>query len=303
VLRLAKQDDYSAFDVPDDILSPASPPGRGVIDGLEAQLAVLGGDSNLELQSRKIDDLAAAMRKAGVAEAPRIERLVEEVALGSLPPESGGLPTVGIADDNLGPVGAPTTGAFVIAGPPGSGRTTTLVTLATALARVRPKQELFHLSARRSEVSSLGLWKKSADSPDAVRELLSTLLERVSAHKLAPSSIAIFIEHLADFHESELQNDVENLIKSAVRAEQFIAGESETSTWNQAYSVGRPMRASRQGIVLQPEDSDADLLRANFGRVRGWFPPGRGYLVGSGRSRKLQVATTNALDLPPAQDG
>ncbi|HEX4443163.1 MAG TPA: FtsK/SpoIIIE domain-containing protein [Galbitalea sp.] len=303
ILRLAKQDDYSVFDVPDDILTSVSPPGRAVVDGLEAQLAVLGGDPNVSVQSRKIDELAAAMVKAGVTAAPRVERLVEQVSLSSLPADVSSAPTIGIADDTLGPIGIPTGGAFVIAGPPGSGRTTTLVTVATALARARPKMELYHLSARRSDVGGLKLWKKSADSPDEVRELLSALAARISGGELAPGALALFIEHLADFHESELERDMEGMIKSGVRSEQLVVGESETSTWNQAYSVGRPMRAGRQGIILQPEDSDADLLRANFGRVRGWFPPGRGYLVGGGRSRKVQVATTDDVDSASPMDG
>jgi S-DNA-T family DNA segregation ATPase FtsK/SpoIIIE len=303
VLRLAKQDDYDAFDIDNDILSPVSPPGRGVLDGLETQIAVLGGDPNVALQARAIEELAEAMIKAGATPAPAVERLTEQVLLSSLPDASGDSIVVGVADDTLAPVATPSAGSFVIAGPPGSGRTTTLLALATSLHRANPKAELYHLSARRSPLTALKLWKASADSTDDARDLVQALTTRISEGKLSPGEVAIFIEHITDFHESELERDVEALIKAAVRAEQFIAGEAESSTWNQAYSVGRPMRAARRGIILQPDDVDSDLLKASFGRIRGDVPPGRGYLVGGGRSRKLQVATTDETAIAGSQDG
>jgi S-DNA-T family DNA segregation ATPase FtsK/SpoIIIE len=303
VLRLAKQDDYDSFDIDNDILSPASPPGRGVLDGLETQIAVLGGDPNVALQARAIEELGDAMIKAGASPAPGVERLTEQVLLSALPNASGDSIVVGVADDTLAAIETPGTGSFVIAGPPGSGRTTTLLALATSLHRSKPHVELYHLSARRSPLSSLKFWKKSADSMDDARTLVQTLTTRISGGKLSPGEIAIFVEHVTDFHESELERDVEALIKAAVRAEQFIAGEAESSTWNQAYSVGRPMRAARRGIILHPDDIDSDLLKASFGRIRGDVPPGRGYLVGGGRSRKLQVATTDDTALAGAQDG
>jgi S-DNA-T family DNA segregation ATPase FtsK/SpoIIIE len=243
------------------------------------------------------------MVKAGASPAPAIERLTEQVLLNTLPGAPGESIVIGVADDSLAPVATPGSGSFVIAGPPGSGRTTTLLALATSLHRDKPQMELYHLSARRSPLSSLALWKKSADSMDEARALVQTLTTRIAGGKLLPGEIAIFIEHITDYHESELERDVEALIKAAVRAEQFIAGEAESSTWNQAYSVGRPMRAARRGIILQPDDVDSDLLKASFGRIRGDVPPGRGYLVGGGRSRKLQVATTDETAIAGSQDG
>jgi DNA segregation ATPase FtsK/SpoIIIE, S-DNA-T family len=303
VLRLAKQDDYDGFGIDNDVLSAASPPGRGVLDGLETQIAVLGGDANVALQARAIEELGDAMTKAGAIAAAPVERLTEAVLLRNLPDESADSIAVGLADDSLAPIGTPRIGSFVIAGPPGSGRTTTLLTLATSLHRSNPKVELYHLSARRSPMTALTLWKKSADGTDNARDLVKELTARIAAGNLAPGELAIFVEHLTDYHESELERDVEALIKAAVRAEQFIAGESESSTWNQAYSVGRPMRAARRGIILQPDDADSDLLKASFARIRGDVPPGRGFLVGGGRSRKLQVATTDDSEIAGAQDG
>jgi S-DNA-T family DNA segregation ATPase FtsK/SpoIIIE len=53
------------------------------------------------------------------------------------------------------------------------------------------------------------------------------------------------------------------------------------------------MRAGRKGIVLQPDDGDGELLNTSIGRIRrGTFPAGRGFLIGQGRSRRLQVVIT-----------
>ena len=112
VLRLANADDYSTLGVPADVLTVASPPGRGIIDGREMQLAVLGGDPNVALQSRELQTLAVAMTNAGVAAAPSIDALPELVGLATLPVAADGHPVLGVADDSLGPIGADLEGAF-----------------------------------------------------------------------------------------------------------------------------------------------------------------------------------------------
>src|SRR4029079_9276564 len=57
VLRLSSEDDYLSMDVPRDVLSSSSPPGRGLLGGLEVQLAVLGGDSHLALPDTDVHTL------------------------------------------------------------------------------------------------------------------------------------------------------------------------------------------------------------------------------------------------------
>src|SRR4029453_17838098 len=85
VLRLSSEDDYMTLDVPKDVLNAASPPGRGLLDGLEVQLAVLGGNSNLALQAREVSKLSQAMVRQGLEQAPQIQRLPELVDLDILP--------------------------------------------------------------------------------------------------------------------------------------------------------------------------------------------------------------------------
>jgi S-DNA-T family DNA segregation ATPase FtsK/SpoIIIE len=61
VLRLANADDYGMLGLDSDVLVPASPAGRGILDGLETQVAVLGGDPYVAIQAREIVALAESM--------------------------------------------------------------------------------------------------------------------------------------------------------------------------------------------------------------------------------------------------
>jgi S-DNA-T family DNA segregation ATPase FtsK/SpoIIIE len=295
VLRLANADDYSTLGVPADVLTPSSPPGRGIIDGQEMQVAVIGGDPNVALQARELGTLAAAMAKAGVADAPVIESLPESVALSALPVAQGDRPVLGIADDTLAPVGADLEGAFVIAGPPGSGKTTALVTVASALARVTPGTERHLLSPRRSAIAALPVWTSTSSGDDQIAKRITALMKRVSA-PADGAPTAIFVESIADFEDSDLERELEDLMRAATRNGHLFAAEADTALWNQSPTFGRPMRTARRGIILQPEEGDDDLLRASFGRIRrGSLPPGRGFLVAGTKSRKLQVAMPDGL--------
>lgn len=294
ILRMSNADDYGILGVASDVLSAISPPGRGILDERETQIAVLGGDPNVAVQAREIEKLAASMEKAGVIPAPPIERLADFVSLGQLPAEVHGLPAVGLADDTLSAVGADASGSFLIAGPPGSGRTTALTTLATSLQRSGSEMERVLISPRRSTLTGLKLWSRAAEGSDDVRTLVESLNAQISKGKASAGGLAIFIENVTDFVDSDLEDLIEDLMKSALKQEHLVVAEAETSTWSSAYSFSKPMKSGRRGIILQPDEGDEDILKASFGRIkRGTYPPGRGFLVSGGRSRKVQIAVTD----------
>jgi S-DNA-T family DNA segregation ATPase FtsK/SpoIIIE len=292
VLRLANADDYGMLGVETDILDAASPAGRGILDGQETQIAVLGGDGNIAVQARKLEELAAAMTSAGISAAPPVERLAEQVALADVIGRAGQDAAVGLADDTLQPVGVEANGAFIIAGPPSSGRTTAIATLASSLAS-RADLKLYLISSRRSPLTRLGVWTAAADNLDGVERLVTDLAASLDAADPAPQSIALFIENIAEFAGAAVEYELERAVKGLLRTEQFVVGEGETSTWSQAYTLGQPLRAGRKGLLLQPDDGDGDLLlNTALPRIkRGSLPQGRGFLVARGRSRKVQVAT------------
>ncbi|BCW66306.1 cell division protein FtsK [Arthrobacter sp. NicSoilB4] len=291
VLRLSSEDDYLSMDVPKDVLGQASPPGRGLLGNLEVQLAVLGGNSNLAVQAREVHKLSEAMLRQGVERAPQIERLPDQVDLEILPAGSPDLPVIGVDDETLQPAEILAKGPLLLAGPPGSGRTVALVTLAYALRRSNPGVELIYVGARRSAAASLKLWDRSVVGIDDVEEAIDELVDYSTG---TPGKLAIFIEGLTDFTDTGAESGIERLVTASVKAEQWVVGESETSTWSSAWSLAQPFKSGRRGLLLNPGDIDGDsLLSTSLGRISTDFVPGRGYIVGRGKVRKLQVA------LPP----
>ncbi|MEO3932566.1 FtsK/SpoIIIE domain-containing protein [Micrococcaceae bacterium Sec7.4] len=291
VLRLSSEDDYLSMDVPKDVLGQASPPGRGLLGNLEVQLAVLGGNSNLAVQAREVHKLSEAMLRQGVERAPQIERLPDQVDLDILPAGSPDLPVIGVDDETLQPAEILAKGPLLLAGPPGAGRTVALVTLAYALRRSNPGVELIYVGSRRSAAASLKLWDRSVVGADDVEETIDELVDYSTG---TPGKLAIFIEGLTDFTDTGAESGIERLVTASIKADQWVVGESETSTWSSAWSLAQPFKSGRRGLLLNPGDIDGDsLLSTSLGRISTDFVPGRGYIVGRGKVRKLQVA------LPP----
>lgn len=291
VLRLSSEDDYISMDVPRDVLTAASPPGRGLLDGLEVQLAVLGGNANLALQAREVHKLSDAMLRQGFEQAPGIEQLPEQVDLDVLPTGAPEQPVIGVDDETLQPAELLAKGPLLLAGPPGSGRTVALVTLAYALRRANPQIEIIYLGSRRTAVAGLAVWNRSLVGPDDVADATDELSEYATEN---PGKLAIFIEGLTDFTDTLAESGVAQLVTSAIKAEQWVVGESESSTWSSAWQLAQPFKSGRRGLLLNPGDIEGDsLLNTSLGRVSGGFIPGRGYVVGRGKVRKIQVA------LPP----
>jgi S-DNA-T family DNA segregation ATPase FtsK/SpoIIIE len=291
VLRLSSEDDYISLDVPRDVLGPASPPGRGLLGGHEVQLAVLGGDSNLALQSREVHRLSEAMLRQGVEKAPQIERLPEQVDLDILPAGSQDLPVIGVDDETLQPAEIMAKGPLLVAGPPGAGRTVALVTMAFALRRSNPGTELVYIGSRRSAVASLKVWNRAIVGADDVEEAIDALVDYSAEN---PGRLAIFIEGLTEFTDTGAESGIERLVTTSIKADQWVVGESETSTWSSAWSLSQPFKSGRRGLLINPGDIEGDtLLSTSLGKISSEFIPGRGYIVGRGKVRKLQIA------LPP----
>ncbi|MEA5456397.1 FtsK/SpoIIIE domain-containing protein [Sinomonas sp. JGH33] len=291
VLRLASEDEYLLLGVPKDILGASSPPGRGVLDGNELQLAVLGESANLALQSRELQRLAASLGRGGVHRPEPIGKLPEQIALDLLPEAIDGRAVIGVDDVSLGPASLELRGPFMLSGPPSSGRTTALATLAKAARRSDPAAVTVLLSPRPSSLVQLGPWTASADGARGVAELSAQLADRLELLGENGPRTAIFIENVTEFQGGEAEPALNRLVKAAVRGGHFVVGEAEISTWSQAWSIAGPFKAGRRGLLLAPGDLDGELLGAPLGRLRrSDFPPGRGFLIAKGRATRLHVA-------------
>jgi S-DNA-T family DNA segregation ATPase FtsK/SpoIIIE len=285
VMRLASDEDYVLAGVPTDVLSAKSPPGRAMLDGLEIQVGVLGGDANVAVQARAIARLADEARHSAITPPAPVERLSEHIELAALPVSTAaGSPAIGVADETLAPIGVNPAGVLMVAGPPGSGCSTTLVTLAQAVRRQHPQKRIVHVAPSSSTIGALDVWDDSATGLDAVINLASRI-DPATADRLV-----LIIENVANFGNTDAEAVLADLIKNLNAA--FVIGESEVSRWGQAWLLAQPFKASRRGILLCPSGVESDgLLSTSIGATRRTdLPPGRGVLIERGRGQWLQVA-------------
>ena len=293
VLRQADDSAYGVLDVPKDVLGPGSPPGRGVFagEGDELQVAVPGGCVAPAEQAVAVAAVAQRLTVAGVAAAPPVRRLPTVVTASSLPSTVDGLPVLGVADDTLQPCGFAPRGTFLLAGMPGSGRTTALVALGDAMRRAMPAASLYYVGARRSPVRERVAWTATAATPDEIATLARDLLPELSAAPADGSPVVLVVEAIADLLGGPAEQALTEAVRTARRNDHFVLAESETSTWGSSWPLVAEVRNGRRGLVLQPDHMDGDaLFRTAFPRMgRAEFPPGRGVLVEQGRLRRVQL--------------
>jgi len=283
VLRLAADNDYAMLGQPVDVLDPKSPPGRGLCDGMEMQVAILGETPDLLSQDVAVGAFARAMRAAQATVAPQIGRLEEEILLEDLPVEVSGGPAFAVAGDSLLPRRLPTEGTFTVAGPPGSGRTTTLLTVATALRRWRSDTLLVYFGNKRSSLIDALNWDLVALDPLQAAEMAPRVADLLGdADEGAPGG-AVIIEGLTDFLQTPADGPLQEMVRKVTAQGRLVVSDGEPTPLSGLPALLQAARASRVGIVLQPEQADGNLFKASFPRVRkADFPPGRGLFVGRG---------------------
>ncbi len=292
VMRMAQTDDYGMIGVPGDILNGDSPSGRGIYEGKEVQVAVLGESSEPQEQAESLRRFARTMHKAGIKPAPAIQSLPERVSLSSLPVVRGRI-ALGLESESLAPQLTDTEGTFTVVGPPGSGRTTTLLTVAASVRLAEPSWEMVVISDRRSDLVNGMPWTETVIGVDAAGAWARDLLEKITRREQA--HLALFVESAAEFFMSTAESDLERAAKAILRGQGLVVSELESSGMASPMGLSGTLRTSRRGIALQPDQGDGSTyFKTNFPRVnRADFVEGRGYFVEKGRARLVQVALTH----------
>ncbi len=293
VMRLASDSDASAVEgVPRGGFGENSPPGRAFLDGQEVQVAVFGGSAEPTGQARALEKLAGSMVRAGAKAAPPIAVLPELVSLADLPAVADDLPAFAISDETLEPIGFDPGSTFLIAGPPGSGRSTALLTAATAIRRKNPATELVYFGHARSPLAGALLWSRSALGPEKVALLANELTEELRSADVDVPATTLVIDSVGEFLSTDADMPLQNLIKACRSVGVFVMAEGATSDVSGSWPLLQGIKASRHGLVLQPDQPDGDVLfKTAFPRVRrADFPPGRGLYVRQGRAVRVQVA-------------
>ena len=290
-LRMADENEYALLGLPSDVLSLTSPPGRGLLDDHEIQVAVHGGNTDVLAQAEAMARLAESMQKAGVLPARAIERLPDEIRIEQLPAETSGRPTLGMESDELIPIGFEPAGSFLVCGPPGSGRTTALQTLEQALRRWNPTIRAIYIGNARSPLSGMEGWDDVAVTAEEAAELSRTLVDRPAGLTTAGQPLALFVEGVPDFVNTLADLPLQELIKRALDSGAIVVGEGETTSLAGSYPLQQLVKSYRTGIALQPDQVDGTaLFKTSFPRAaRAEFPPGRGFYVSKGRAQIVQL--------------
>ncbi|MCK5927089.1 MAG: FHA domain-containing protein [Nocardioides sp.] len=290
VLRLADVNGYGSLGVARDILGEHSVPGRAIIDGTEAQVAVLGGTPNVAAQTKALEQLATDLRAAGVIEVGEIGALPRMLLGSELPDTVNGLPVIGMAEDTLEAREFEPAGTFVIGGPPLSGRSNTMRALVDAVLRFDPDVRLFHIAGRRPQLATHVPWARSALQMDDVDALAKELEALVSDTSL-PGRVLIVVENVPQFDDSPAERSMKKLMQAVNRSEHLLIGDADISRLNSGLGVLGDFRAGRQGIILRPDAGDGDIVfKTVFPKVkRTDFPEGRGIFVQHGRAVTVQI--------------
>ncbi|MFL2000228.1 MULTISPECIES: FtsK/SpoIIIE domain-containing protein [unclassified Microbacterium] len=295
VLRMADDGAYSILGVPKDVLNERSAPGRAIVDGVETQIAVIGGTTNVAEQNAAAEAFSARLRAAGAIEAENIGALPTELEASSLPDRIDGLPVLGIGDDTLGPRAFEPIGTFVVAGPPQSGKTTALRGLVRAVERLDPEVALFHVGGRRAALRSFRPWTRTASSPEDVRALAKELKDVVIDDTLT-QRLMVVVENITEFSDTDAERPLKELFQAINRSDHFLVADGDVAQLTSGFGLIGELKAGRHGIALRPETYDGDsLFKVPFPKVqRHEFPPGRGLFVENGRMVTVQLPLVTA---------
>lgn len=110
-------------------------------------------------------------------------------------------------------------------GPPGSGRSTALVTLAQAMRRRHPDARIVHLAPSASTIATLDVWSETASGQEPVMDLVNTLLLDPAAG--SAQRLMVVIEGVAEFGGTGAENELAQLVK-ALGDTAFVVGRARS---------------------------------------------------------------------------
>lgn len=295
VLRQTSEEGYLDADVPKDVLTPQSPPGRGMLADQpeELQLAVLGSDPSPLAQARLIERMAQEIDQFVTRLPEPVNALPSRIPPSEMPDSVAGLPVLGVESESLLPMGFDPRGTVVLVGPRQSGRTTALLWFAQSLRRWAPGLRLIHLSPRRTQLARWGGWDTShqgvREVGDILRDQLMAQLDVESSTDAQPA-VALFVEDLPEFDGTDAEDALLEAIGACRRYGHPIFLDAESSEAGGYSELLSNARKGRAGFLLQPETNDDNLLQTPLGRCsRTEFPPGRGFWVKAGRVWRVQL--------------
>jgi S-DNA-T family DNA segregation ATPase FtsK/SpoIIIE len=312
VLRLADRSDFSLIGVPTRVVPADMPPGRGFFaDTLaEAQVATISHDPAGPAQLAALASIAdaARLRDAGVPRACwplRVDPLPSVITMDQIRSAYHGGPatshsagsallTLGVGGDELAPVTIDLLESgpgFLIAGPPRSGRSTALATIAAGLRD--SGWRVVAVTARDSVV------REYAHETIDVSQLGAD-----SAFDRGLGRLAVLVDDAELVAESPAAGALDRLTRSARDSGHLIviAGTTEElSVGFRGFMVD--VRRARTGLLLAARGPlDGEVLGVRLPRNTGGSAPvGRAQLIVRGAITQLQVALPTPIERAASQ--
>lgn len=284
-LRCATVDEAALAGLPDGAADAEVPPGRGHVGGVEVQVALPSGGAPGERSARAAPEPVPAL--------PRHVPLADLRACSPAAP--GGDPwlvPVGVDADDLATAHLDLRHHHaVVAGPPRSGVTTALSTIAAAF-------DAAHLLTSRDPVADGAggpqVWASAREWSEAAwAELLGAVERDAAAGRRTLLALDRFCELVELPGASVLEDELARLLRSAAGTPLRVVVGGDADGLLRCYSdVATRLRGGRTGLLLQPDpDLHAGLLQASLPR-RDELPAcaGRGWVLGPGTATPLQVA-------------
>lgn len=311
VLRMAERDDYGLLGV-DDALSRHARlgPGRGFVQGTtEVQVAVTarGGP---DAEHAALDALARRLDQEHAHRPPPLMTMPGRVRLAHLPPPADPLLLpVAFGDEDVAPVCLDLReGHALVVGPPRSGRSGALATIAAAARRADRPPHLALLTTRRSAAEA-ALWD-TGPVPVADAEAVRAALDLVSGLAAAGQPVVLCCDD-ADGLPDPVAAAVEDLVRRGATEPLRVVAAADNRWALRTYAGPVPeLRKSKQALLLSPDvDLDGDLVGVRLRTpLEAMGAPGRGFLVVRGAPELVQVAQADpedhaatALAVPAAQ--
>ncbi|MGP3973616.1 FtsK/SpoIIIE domain-containing protein [Streptomyces sp. 8N114] len=308
ILRLADPNDYTTAGLTPREVPSHLPPGRTLQPGddgvLESQIALLDPDPSGQAQVsaiRRIAERAATthgrpprgLRPMRVDALPGRATTSEALALDpEFAPPSPLWALVGVGGDELGPLGVDLSQhgpGFVIAGPPKSGRSTSVCAAARSLLRaglplvvVTPKRS--PLRELENEPGVLGVVRETTDAAP-----LQELLERAAED----GRYAVVVDDAELVYDTPLDSVLEAVVRSGVDGGHGLVAAGTTDSLTSQYrGFVRESRRARSGLLLSPQNnSEGELFNIRLPRATASGVAGRGLLVLSGEMLPVQAVT------------
>jgi S-DNA-T family DNA segregation ATPase FtsK/SpoIIIE len=313
VLRLNDDSDYQMLglrvrDLPGDM-----PPGRALRprDVTELQIAVLAtGEGEPDLsgagQARALADRGRrlAEREAVVPADRRPFRLLplpSRIGYAEAPAAVAGTPgplwaLVGVGGDDLAAMGPDLadTPTFMVAGPPRSGRSTALLTVALSL--LERGTGVLVLAPRRSPLRDLvgrpGVAGVVTDAEVSIADF------RAMLGKVAEPTGAVIVDDAELVLQTEVASDLALLARGgAGEGWALVTGGNADALSSAIGGWAAQARRNRIGLLISPQsmtDGEAIGVRLRRGLVGGAPQPGRAYLhLGDGALQAVQIPQTS----------